>query len=274
MRSHGRWALGLAVLAAFPLGDFALAHHNPRTGRFLNRDPIGEPGAVLVRHAAAPAAFMPRDPVLPGVRSDSLPLKFRGEDELHVYRPVRNDPVAWIDPDGARPVRIPPCDPEYPPPNPPPGGDYDCVGLACRDYSQGRDPDDLLNEFRVGLLSCSFPCEPCEVKCWQWNYRLDVYKPSGALARTYWVGHIVCGQVGCNGEEPTCYNKMTVYGNLEGPKPCSSFRPPESGNPIEIGPGNTAKGFTVRRSEFEEHCYCGPVVPPSSLPEWPRPENP
>jgi hypothetical protein len=257
----------LASLVSLGLVEIASAHYNPRTGRFLNRDPVGEPGAVLVRHAAAPAAFMPRDAVRPGVRSVLVHPEFRGDDELHGYRAVRNDPVAWVDPDGAWAVRIPPCNPAYPPPNPPPGKEYDCVGLACRDFSAGRSPDDLLEKFRVGLLDCSASCKPCEVKCWQWNYKLDVYSPAGQHVGTGTVGHIVCGQVGCNGEEPNCYNKMTKYGKLEGPKPCASFKPPESGDPIEIGPANTAKGFYVKRSDFEEHCYCGPVVPPSSLPE-------
>jgi len=277
MKRRTLLSLATALLVAFIFVDIASAYYHPSTGRFIGRDPIGEPGHVLVRSAASSRTFLPRDPVASASVSSSrgLVMPLSAVEEPHTYRAMRNNPLTWIDPDGGMSIAIPPCDPEYPPPNPPPGADYDCVGLACRDYSKGRDPDDLLNKFRVGLQNCSVPCEPCEVKCWQWNYRLDVYRPSGALFRTYRVGHIVCGQVGCNGEEPLCYNKMTKYGKLEGPKPCASFRPPASGNPIEIGPGNTAEGFTVKRSEFEEHCYCGPVVPPSSLPKWPREtENP
>lgn len=256
----------LILLSAFGFVEAASAYYNPRTRRFLYRDPIGEAGAVPARLVAAASPFLPRDTIRRNAGRDFAPPDFGGDDTHHGYRAVRNDPSTWLDPDGAWSIRISPCDPKYPQPEPPPGKIYDCVGLACRDYSSGRSPDDLLIKFRVGLTNCSVPCEPCEVKCWQWNYRLEVFSPSGKKVYSDVVGHTVCGQVGCNGEEPLCYNKMSVYGNLEGPKPCASFRPPASGDPIEIGP-NAANGFTVQRSEFEEHCYCGPVVPPSSLPK-------
>lgn len=85
MPSRTLWTTVLALLVSFGFVEVASAYYNPRTGRFLNRDPIGEPGAMLVRHVggAAPAAFIPRDPI-----------------EEHPYRFVRNDPISWIDPDG------------------------------------------------------------------------------------------------------------------------------------------------------------------------------
>lgn len=56
-------AVGLAILATLTVVDSALAYYNPSTGRFLNRDPIGEPGAVLVRQVAPQTAFIPRDTI-------------------------------------------------------------------------------------------------------------------------------------------------------------------------------------------------------------------
>ena len=85
-------ALGLAVLAAFLVVDSALAYYSPRLGRFLNRDPISEPGAVLVRHATAPTAYVARDAV-----------PIRGEP---AYRYVKNRPMGLIDPLGLQSMEI------------------------------------------------------------------------------------------------------------------------------------------------------------------------
>jgi hypothetical protein len=77
-------ALVLAVLAAFMVVDSALAYYNPSTGRFLNRDPIGEPGSILIRQVAA-RGFIARDPI---------------DDQSNMYRYVRNAPTVRIDPFG------------------------------------------------------------------------------------------------------------------------------------------------------------------------------
>jgi hypothetical protein len=65
----------VAASAWLALAEAASAYYSPRLGRFLNRDPINEPGAVLIRQAARPAmGFIPRDPepVVAGpVRADA-----------------------------------------------------------------------------------------------------------------------------------------------------------------------------------------------------------
>lgn len=80
--------LGLAVLAAFMVVDSALAYYNPSTGRFIGRDPIGEPGAVRLRNVGRPpsihqSGFIPRDPA--------------SSEEPNTYAYVYNDPVRRID---------------------------------------------------------------------------------------------------------------------------------------------------------------------------------
>jgi hypothetical protein len=50
----------LALLVSFGFVEAASAYYNPRTGRFLNRDPIGEPGFMLVQQVAG-STFLPRD---------------------------------------------------------------------------------------------------------------------------------------------------------------------------------------------------------------------
>lgn len=78
-------ALGLAVLAAFMVVDSALAYYNPSTGRFIGRDPIGEPGFRVVQRAVAPTAFLPRDAI-------------RQQRKLDRY--VSNAPTNRVDPLG------------------------------------------------------------------------------------------------------------------------------------------------------------------------------
>ncbi|MBU0637800.1 MAG: hypothetical protein KKB50_02970 [Planctomycetes bacterium] len=99
MRSSSKLAVGLAFLATLTVVDSALAYYNPRTGRFLSRDPIGEPGAMLVRRVAGAStgSFIPRDKVA---------------DQMHLYRYVRNTPSNLVDPLGlqeSQPTSQPCC---------------------------------------------------------------------------------------------------------------------------------------------------------------------
>lgn len=85
----------LAAFISFTLADAASAYYSPRLGRFLNRDPIGEPGATPVRTGRQPTQFIPRDPIRP----DADPNR---------YAAVRNNPLNLVDPDGMAPTPMPP----------------------------------------------------------------------------------------------------------------------------------------------------------------------
>ncbi|MBK9126931.1 MAG: hypothetical protein IPM13_03925 [Phycisphaerales bacterium] len=81
----------LALLVSFGFVEVASAYYNPRTGRFLNRDPMGEPGAMLVQRVAVGTAhFVPRDPI-------------QG-DGPNLYNYTRNRVTNRIDPFGAQSV--------------------------------------------------------------------------------------------------------------------------------------------------------------------------
>ena len=66
------------------LGYWGHRYYNPRLGRWMNRDPIGEKGAIMVRGYAGNLArsLIPRD---------------RVTDQMHAYVYVRNRPVSSID---------------------------------------------------------------------------------------------------------------------------------------------------------------------------------
>ncbi len=84
----------VAVLATLFLADAASAYYSPRMGRFLNRDPIGEPGAVLVHQTARPVTgFIPRDSV-------------DGKSEGNLYRCVDNNAIIFIDPYGLHVIGV------------------------------------------------------------------------------------------------------------------------------------------------------------------------
>lgn len=70
------------------MADAASAYYSPRMGRFLSRDPIDEPGAMVVRQAARQVTrFIPRDPIQTAENSNN-------------YRFVDNNPVIYVDPTG------------------------------------------------------------------------------------------------------------------------------------------------------------------------------
>lgn len=60
-----RMHLRTVLVAAFTFGivvDAASAWYNPRTGRFLSRNPISEPGAMMIRQVSPPvSSFIARD---------------------------------------------------------------------------------------------------------------------------------------------------------------------------------------------------------------------
>lgn len=78
----------IAALAVLALTHAASAFYSPAMGWFLNRDPINEPGAVLVRAVARQGTrFVPRD--LPSTAT-----------ERHLYAFVHNEPQDYVDPLG------------------------------------------------------------------------------------------------------------------------------------------------------------------------------
>lgn len=250
-------ALTAALFVLFIFVDIASAYYNPRTGRFLSRDPIAEPGHVLIRSVANSGTFLPRDPATSASVSSTrgFVMPSSEAEEPHIYRAMRNNPLTWIDPDGGMSIAIPPCDPGYPPPNPPKEKPYDCVGLACRTYTAGDNAEErLLRGFRIGSIY-DIKCEPCEIKCWVWEFK-EGFAQNGQLVQRKGIrlnSHIVCGQVGCKGEDPKCYNKFGTWGKLEGPADCGSFKPAEQ----EEVPDNP--GWTFVRWDFTTYYYCGPV---------------
>lgn len=76
----------IAALAVLALTEAASAYYSPAMGRFISRDPINEPGAMLVRQGKSrPAtAFLARDPLSAG-------------PEDNVYSFVANRPFGSVD---------------------------------------------------------------------------------------------------------------------------------------------------------------------------------
>ncbi len=84
MQRRSLFTLAAALFVSFVFVDIASAYYNPRTGRFLSRDPIGE----QTHMAATTRGFLPRDHV------ETAP-------SANLYRSFRNNTLSWIDPDGA-----------------------------------------------------------------------------------------------------------------------------------------------------------------------------
>jgi len=127
MRS-GKLSAGLGFLAVLFAADSALAWYSPATGRFLSRDPIDEPGAILVRQLAG--RFIPRDP------QDRLGGRelSRHSECLNLYRALVNSPVWNVDALG---LEILGLDNPIAPPQPPSGHGVDHDRGCYAAYKQG-----------------------------------------------------------------------------------------------------------------------------------------
>ena len=101
MEQRNLLLLATALLVSFIFVDVASAYYNPSTGRFLGRDPIGEPGAIVARTAVASGGFISRDPVT-------------GPSALNCYIYPNNAPMNWLDPDGLTAQETQPTTPPKP----------------------------------------------------------------------------------------------------------------------------------------------------------------
>jgi RHS repeat-associated protein len=87
MKNNVVTKLWIAALALPTLADAASAYYSPRLGRFLSRDPISEPGAILAATATRqPTPFIPRD--------------VAAKAGQHLYAYVHNQPCTAVDPLG------------------------------------------------------------------------------------------------------------------------------------------------------------------------------
>lgn len=86
----------LVLLAVCVLPHAAFAYYSPSTGRFLNRDPIAEPGAILLRYATIPRDERPARAQHEFAPRDGLSLP--GGANTYAY--VRNKVTGFIDPLG------------------------------------------------------------------------------------------------------------------------------------------------------------------------------
>ena len=129
MRNRTVTMVLVATLALLALADAASAYYSPRLGRFLSRDPISEPGAVIIRQTERQAIrFLPRDPG-------------HQQEDTSPYRFLANDPPGLIDPLGLTPTLCGagPCGVPDPPLPPAPttgccaGKKYELASQCCED---------------------------------------------------------------------------------------------------------------------------------------------
>jgi len=238
------------------LGYWGFRYYDPASGRWVSRDLIGERGGVNVYGYVfniAPSrvdAFGFSDWVIPP------PPDHRGPWHPHPRAPY-----------GPQPEPTPTCPTPYLPPDRDVLRGTDCVGHACRDphLRLGTGAiDELTRRGFAGPRDCDTPCEPCEVKCWVWEWDEYWYEEDGHT-RLHDLsddepdlrqGHVTCGQVGPNGEEPKCYDKFGNWGEIPSePRPCAENKPPAE-EPFPYP--SSGQGFwRVERRNMTERCFCG-----------------
>jgi hypothetical protein len=85
---NGRIGIVAAVCAMLAVTNAASAYYSPHLGRWISRDPIAEPGAIILREQVEPTASIPRGP-------GEL-----AEVDANPQRFVSNDPQDAVDPVG------------------------------------------------------------------------------------------------------------------------------------------------------------------------------
>jgi hypothetical protein len=129
----------IAALAVLALSEAASAYYSPRLGRFLSRDPIGEPGAVLIRQEEQVTSFRGGQPVIHGQLVGYGPFhhRFIARDPItssgtNRYGFVENAPTGKIDILGMYAANFPdPTKHDYPPQWP---GTWINGSLQCRRF--------------------------------------------------------------------------------------------------------------------------------------------
>ncbi len=207
-----------AFLAAFLAAQAVYAFYNPASGRWLNRDPINEPGhrvlkAVANVSAKDNAAFKPgladRAISLAEDLGQARPNKDRYDENegINLYRSLGNSPINAVDPDGLTMTGG-----AYAPyvcigtnvsggPRPPTsGGGSDDGNLPpaspvpvrrhppCEEKGVKRNPGPT---YRGGTCPCS--CVP--IRCFdyeQCDLYIGAWGPSGPVRILGWVKHSQC----------------------------------------------------------------------------------
>jgi hypothetical protein len=109
MRSSSKLTVGVALVATLMVVDSALAYYSPRLGRFISRDPIGEPGHETMRSmgtAGLTGLHGPRRfPASPGGAARGhfgsfLARDMPGTGGSNRYAFALDDPVSLYDPLG------------------------------------------------------------------------------------------------------------------------------------------------------------------------------
>ncbi len=111
-----------AILFALLTAQSVFAYYCPATGRWLSRDPVGEPGFENLRAASAmpqvrqvastatlpPGRWVQRDPLpAPASQSSSKRAKSVTIGESNRYLFVDNNPITFVDSDGLDVIAIP-----------------------------------------------------------------------------------------------------------------------------------------------------------------------
>ena len=167
----------IVVLFVLLTAQIASAYYCPSTGRWLSRDPIGEPGfqALLVagqtsirstprpstdrwiiRDSTSAPAFL-RGSIL-GLSSKQMK-QLKAESLMPAYEFVRNDPVNGLDLLGLvngvitvpEPNPLPPLDPKHP--------ERPSKRKVCRLLS-ARPPGTMLNPGCIKCWKCTYQCSP------------------------------------------------------------------------------------------------------------------
>jgi len=139
---------------------------------------------------------------------------------------------------------------------------YNCAGFAFKDYVfRGLASTKSVYAGMTKLADCSKPCKPYFYKYFFWEYDLenveDATGASGGVNRDF---HTVSGQTDRSGNGPAQVMSKNGQRPVEGPKAPLDWKPVTAtlSHPIT---GQPVPGFTTRRTNHVEECFCSEKLP-------------
>jgi len=139
---------------------------------------------------------------------------------------------------------------------------YNCTGFAIKDFVRhGLADTKSIYASMTKLADCSKPCKPHFYKFFYWDYDLenvdDATGASGGVSRDF---HTVSGQTDGSGNGPAQVMSKNGRRPVEGPKPPLDWKPLTAtlSHPITGAP---VPGFTTRRTNHVEECFCNEKLP-------------
>ncbi len=213
-------------------------HYNPRDGRWISRDPIGEKGGYNLYGFVGNSSLVENDYI--GLTTINNFDNYKNYDEDLLPLNKKHELIVT----------------------------FNCAGLATRTFKI-MNLDELLNNYLLKgkAIRCLDRCEKCQIKFWLWVYDTIPILILENEEKVYEQDrkkdfHVVAGKVSCeDGSDKANVFSKNGMRPIEGPAIGSTFRPKVREQARENSPTNepmlrNGKRVDIWRDKIVEFCFC------------------